>query len=136
MILKNYSNSKSPICRKNLKSSVINISQLCLETFSKTSNFIFVYNYLRYRVEATELRRVIELGKTSGSGVIGASNGVENNFHGSLEEATELEYLRNIMFEYMMGRQPAVSVQCNQYVFFNNMLKMCLFFTCRHFPKL
>ncbi|XP_046463480.1 golgin subfamily A member 4-like isoform X2 [Daphnia pulex] len=61
----------------------------------------------QHQVEATELRRVIELGKTTGSGVSGASNGVENNFHGSLEEATELEYLRNIMFEYMMGRQPA-----------------------------
>jgi hypothetical protein len=57
------------------------------------------------------------LGKTTGSGVSGASNGVENNFHGSLEEATELEYLRNIMFEYMMGRQPAVSIHNNQYFF-------------------
>jgi hypothetical protein len=53
------------------------------------------------------LRRAIESGKASGSGGSSGSNGVENHFHGSLEEATELEYLRNIMFEYMMGRQPA-----------------------------
>jgi hypothetical protein len=83
---------------------------------SVRKNLIFVYNFLGYRVEAAELRRVIELGKASGSIGNSASNGVENNFHGSLEEATELEYLRNIMFEYMMGRQPAVSVQNNQYI--------------------
>ena len=66
----------------------------------------------KYRIEAEELKRVIELGKVSGS-ASSTSNGVENNFHGSLEEATELEYLRNIMFEYMMGRQPAVSLKHN-----------------------
>ena len=54
-----------------------------------------------YRLETAELRRLIELGKTS--------SGASAHFaHGSLEEATELEYLRNILFEYIMGRQPAV----------------------------
>lgn len=47
------------------------------------------------------------MGKAPVAGSSGASNGA-SNFHGSLEEATELEYLRNILFEYMMGRQPAV----------------------------
>lgn len=61
----------------------------------------------QHQVEATELRRIIELGKASNAESSSSSNGVGSGFHGSLEEATELEYLRNIMFEYMMGRQPA-----------------------------
>lgn len=60
-------------------------------------------------MESAELKRLIELGKTPVSATSGGSNGASNNFHGSLEEATELEYLRNILFEYMMGRQPGVS---------------------------
>ena len=61
-----------------------------------------------FRMEVSELRRLVELGKTTTSSGTSTSNGA--NFHGSLEEATELEYLRNILFEYMMGRQPAVSL--------------------------
>ncbi|KAI9560211.1 hypothetical protein GHT06_014225 [Daphnia sinensis] len=61
----------------------------------------------QHQVEATELKRIIELGKASNAESSSSSNGVGSGFHGSLEEATELEYLRNIMFEYMMGRQPA-----------------------------
>jgi len=52
----------------------------------------------RHKLEVAELRRLIEIGKTSSS----------THFHGSLEEATELEYLRNILFDYMMGRQPTI----------------------------
>jgi hypothetical protein len=53
-------------------------------------------------MEVTELRRLVEMGQAPAR-----SNGSNSNFHGSLEEATELEYLRNILFEYMMGNQPA-----------------------------
>lgn len=52
------------------------------------------------RMEVTELRRLVEMGQTPVR-----SNGANSNFHGSLEEATELEYLRNILFEYMMGNK-------------------------------
>lgn len=51
-----------------------------------------------YRQEVSDLRRMLL-----------------NNSHGSshgactLEDATELEYLRNILFEYMMGKEPMVS---------------------------
>ena len=59
--------------------------------------------YFILRMEVTELRRLVEMGQAPAR-----SNGSSNsNFHGSLEEATELEYLRNILFEYMMGNQPA-----------------------------
>ena len=51
-------------------------------------------------VEVSELKRLLETGNVAAAA---------GNFHGSLEEATELEYLRNILFEYMMGRQPTVN---------------------------
>jgi len=51
----------------------------------------------KYSVEVSELKRLLETGNVAAAA---------GNFHGSLEEATELEYLRNILFEYMMGRQP------------------------------
>lgn len=52
----------------------------------------------------------MELGRVPSSSIGASSNGANNhNFHSSLEEATELEYLRNILFEFMMGRQTAVS---------------------------
>lgn len=52
----------------------------------------------------------MELGRAPSGSISTSSNGANNhNFHSSLEEATELEYLRNILFEFMMGRQTAVS---------------------------
>lgn len=63
-----------------------------------------------HRTEVAELRRLLELGRVPSSSIGASSNGANNhNFHSSLEEATELEYLRNILFEFMMGRQTAVS---------------------------
>jgi len=56
-------------------------------------------SYNDYSMEVSELKRLLETGNGAASA---------NNFHGTLEEATELEYLRNILFEYMMGRQPTV----------------------------
>lgn len=62
-------------------------------------------------MEVAELRRLLELGRapSTGSGTLNGSSVSNNSFHNSLEEATELEYLRNILFEFMMGRQTAVS---------------------------
>lgn len=44
-----------------------------------------------------ELNHLLDIAKKSSSA------------NASLEEATELEYLRNILLEYMMGQQPTVS---------------------------
>lgn len=57
-------------------------------------------------MEVAELKRLLELGRAPSSS--SATNNGAHNFHNSLEEATELEYLRNILFEFMMGRQTAV----------------------------
>ncbi|XP_069702981.1 golgin subfamily A member 4-like isoform X2 [Periplaneta americana] len=56
-----------------------------------------------HRLEVAELRRLLSLRKTS--------NSSDNRISGftTLEDAcTELEYLRNILYEYMMGREPVV----------------------------
>lgn len=52
-----------------------------------------------------ELKRLVELG--NGASTSKGTHG-NSNSHGSIEDVTELEYLRNILFEYMMGRQSAV----------------------------
>lgn len=55
------------------------------------------------RLEVNELRRLLSLRRTSNS-----SERMPG--HTTLEDAcTELEYLRNILYEYMMGKEPMVS---------------------------
>jgi hypothetical protein len=55
------------------------------------------------RLEVNELRQLLSLRRTSDS-----SRRINGN--PTLEDAcTELEYLRNILYEYMMGKEPVVS---------------------------
>jgi hypothetical protein len=56
-----------------------------------------------HRLEVNELRRLLALRRTTNS-----SERIPG--HTTLEDAcTELEYLRNILYEYMMGKEPVVS---------------------------
>lgn len=55
------------------------------------------------RLEVNELRHLLSLRRTSDSSK-------RMSVHSTLEDAcTELEYLRNILYEYMMGKEPMVS---------------------------
>lgn len=58
-----------------------------------------VFLFVQLSLEVAELRRLLDEAKASPSA----------RFHGSLEEATELEYLRNILYDYMMGKQSTVN---------------------------
>ena len=67
--------------------------------------FMIYYESLDYcnRLEVNELRQLLSLRRTSDSS--GRLNGIP-----TLDDAcTELEYLRNILYEYMMGKEPVVS---------------------------
>lgn len=54
---------------------------------------------LQYQEENLRLKELLDI----------RSREESSRGHPSLMEATEFEYLRNIMFEYMMGREPSVS---------------------------
>ena len=55
-----------------------------------------------------ELRRLLELQHVSVSEAAAAASS-EGHPPTGLDPHTELEYLRNILFEYMMGKEPLVS---------------------------
>lgn len=60
-----------------------------------------------FRKEVGELKALLELKRrTRGSG--GAGSGVRLGM--PLEEAAEFEYLKNVLYQYMLGKETQVSI--------------------------
>jgi len=68
----------------------------------------------KHKREVGELRRLLELRPAAAAAAVAAAAAAASaagadgaaGFAGDLDPVTELEYLRNILFEYMMGKEP------------------------------
>lgn len=82
--------------------------------------------YVFYREENVRLKELLNIRRFADSN--DPNNGpLLSGVH--LPEPTEYEYLRNILFEFMIGREPLVSPSEGHHSLLNHL------FFCRHWPK-
>lgn len=68
---------------------------------------VFVLFFFVYRQENKRLKELIEIRNKESNSSESSSNAASRL--SNIPEPTEFEYLKNIIFEYMMGREPLVS---------------------------
>ncbi|KAI5749001.1 hypothetical protein M8J76_003901 [Diaphorina citri] len=62
----------------------------------------------QHKEEVKELRRLLNLGKPGEESASDVEGETDKNKEDKLGSCLELEYLRNVLFEYMMGKEPMV----------------------------
>ncbi|XP_026686777.1 golgin subfamily A member 4-like, partial [Diaphorina citri] len=68
----------------------------------------------QHKEEVKELRRLLNLGKPGEESASDVEGETDKNKEDKLGSCLELEYLRNVLFEYMMGKEPMVSWNCQK----------------------